>query len=64
MVEQRRRDRESFEVVLRRFFREVQQSGVLTDAKSRRNRVKPISRRERRRIALRKAARKRLVRGY
>jgi small subunit ribosomal protein S21 len=64
MVEQRRRDRESFEVVLRRFFREVQQSGILTDAKKRRFFEKDTSRKLKRTIAQRKAERKRSTRGY
>ena len=65
MVEQqRRRDRESFEVILRRFFREVQQSGILTEAKKRRFFEKDTSRKLKRTIAQRKAERKRQTRGY
>lgn len=60
----RRERKESFESLLRRFFRDVQQSGVLTEVKRRREFSKPISRKERRRIAVRKAERKRVKRGY
>ncbi len=64
MPEVRRRDRESFEVTLRRFFREVQQSGILTEAKKRRFFEKDISRKLKRNVAQRKAERKRVTRGY
>ncbi len=64
MLEPKRRERESFDVMLRKFFRDVQQSGILTDAKRLRFRDKEPSRRLRRVIAQRKADRKRLVRGY
>jgi ribosomal protein S21 len=60
----RRRDRESFEVILRRFFRDVQQSGILTEAKKDRFFEKDKSRKLKRVIAQRKAERKRLSRGY
>lgn len=56
--------REGFEVMLRRFFREVQQSGILSEVKRRRFHEKPFSRSKRRAIAIRKAARRRLKRGY
>lgn len=64
LTETRRRDRESFEVLLRRFFRDVQQSGVLTEAKKRRFFEKDISRKIKRASAQRKADRKRSLRGY
>lgn len=64
MLEPRRRDQESFEAVLRRFFREVQQSGILTEAKRRRFFEKDTSRKLKRTIAQRKAERKKLSRGY
>lgn len=64
MSETRRRDREGFEVILRRFLREVQQSGILTEAKKRRFFEKDASRKLRRTIAQRKADRKRISRGY
>lgn len=58
------RTREGFEVVLRRFLRDVQQSGILTDAKKKRFHSKEPSRKLKRTIAQRKAARKRATRGY
>lgn len=64
---ERRREgprREGFEVLLRRFFREVQQSGILSEVKKRRYRNTEISRIKRRQIATRKAARRRVKRGY
>lgn len=65
MAESRTRERgESFEVILRRFFRDVQQSGILTDAKKKRYFDKEPSRKLKRNIAQRKADRKRATRGY
>ncbi len=64
MADIKRRDRESFEVLLRRFFRDVQQSGILTEAKKRRFFEKDMSRRLKRNVAQRKAERKRITRGY
>lgn len=64
MTETKRRDRESFDVLLRRFFRDVQQSGILTEVKRRRFFEKDTSRRLKRSIAQRKADRKRTLRGY
>lgn len=65
MVDQpRRRERESFEAILRRFFRDVQQSRILTEAKNKRYFSKDQSRQLKRRIAQRKAERKRMSRGY
>lgn len=58
------RPRESFEVTLRKFFRDVQQNGVLTEVKRRRYFEKDISRKLKRSIAQRKATRKRSLRGY
>lgn len=60
----RRERKEGFESLLRRFFRDVQQSGILTEVKKRRYFSKDISRRAKREIASRKAARKRMKRGY
>ncbi len=60
----RPRQKESFEVTLRRFFRDVQQSGILTEAKKRRFFEKDTSRKLKRVIAQRKAVRKRVSRGY
>jgi len=55
---------ENFEVTLRRFFRDVQQSGILTEIKKRRFRDKEISRTKRRASARRKAEVRRVKRGY
>ena len=55
---------ESFEVTLRRFFRDVQQSGILTEIKKRRFRDKEVSREKRRVAARRKAEIRRIKRGY
>ena len=55
---------EPFEVMLRRFFRDVQQSGILTEIKKRRFREKGLSREILRASARRKAARKKIKRGY
>lgn len=60
----RRERREGFESILRRFFRDVQQSGILSEVKKRRYFSKDISRTAKRNIAIRKAARKRVKRGY
>ncbi len=54
----------SFDVVLRRFFREVQQSRILSEVKRRRYRQKRLSRTIIRQSARRKAAQKRTRRGY
>ena len=55
---------ENFDVMLRRFFRDVQQSGILTEIKKRRFRSKDVSREKKRSAARRKAAIKRIKRGY
>lgn len=55
---------ERFDVLVRKFFREVQQSGLLTEAKRRRFREKPISRIKRRVSAKRKEVIRRQRRGY
>ncbi len=56
--------KEGFEVMLRRFFRDVQQSGILSEVKKRRFRENGLSRTKLRQIATRKAARRRVKRGY
>ena len=58
------RENEPFEVMLRRFFRDVQQSGVLTEIKKRRFREKDLSRKILRESARRKAVRRKIKRGY
>ncbi|PIP21620.1 MAG: 30S ribosomal protein S21, partial [Candidatus Nealsonbacteria bacterium CG23_combo_of_CG06-09_8_20_14_all_40_13] len=50
MYEERERE-EPFEVILRKFFREVQQSKILSEVKKRRFREKKISRETKRVIA-------------
>jgi len=64
-LEQQRRSRpEGFEVILRRYFREIQSSGILTEAKKKRFFEKDISRTKRRDSAIRKTARRKIKRGY
>ena len=55
---------EPFEVMLRRFFRDVQQSGVLTEMKKRRFRERVLTRERIREAARRKTARRKIKRGY
>jgi len=55
---------EPFEVMLRKFFREVQQSGILTEIKKRRFRSKELTREQIRESARRKATRRKIKRGY
>lgn len=64
MNDQRPRQTGSLEVALRRFFREVQQSRILSEAKRRRYFTKEISREQKREIARRKTYIKKLKRGY
>jgi small subunit ribosomal protein S21 len=65
-----RKQGETFENLMRRFNRKVQQSGVPTMVKKRQYFEKPISKRDQRTSAIRKRARKEqkaklfLVRGY
>src|SRR3989344_7191031 len=56
--------RESYEVTLRKFFRDVQQNELLTEVKRRRYFEKDLSRKLKRSIAKRKAERKRALRGW
>ncbi len=58
------RSGEPFEVMLRRFFRDVQQSGILTEMKKRRFRERVLSRERIREAARRKAIRRKIKRGY
>lgn len=55
---------ESPDVTIRRFFREVQLSGILTEAKKRRYREKEPSRQKKRDAAKRKAVRNEFKRGW
>jgi len=59
-----RREHEGFEVLMRRFLREVQHTRLLSEAKRKRYREKDLSRTKKRQIAIRKAARRRAKRGY
>jgi ribosomal protein S21 len=54
----RKDDKESLENLIRRFNKKVQQSGVLGVARRKKYYEKPLSKREQRDIAIRKAARK------
>ena len=60
----RRDNTPGFEVIVRRFFREVQQSRILSEAKKRRFHSKDISRKEKREIARHKSMVKKIKRGY
>jgi len=51
-----RKERESFENMMRRFNRKVQQSGVLAIAKSKQHKERKITKTEQRHTAIRKAA--------
>lgn len=53
-----RKQGESFENLMRRFGRKVQQSGILTEVKKRQRFEKPLSKKELRETAIRKASRK------
>lgn len=54
----------NFDVMLRRFFREVQQSKILSEAKKRRFHFKDISRRTKRNSAIRKNKNRKALRGW
>jgi len=64
LIEVKRKGEERLDVMLRRFNREVQQSGILTVAKTKRYFAKDSNRRERRLAAIRKSAINRLRRGW
>ena len=64
LIEVKKKGDEKFEIMLRRFNREVQQSGVLTVAKAKRYHEKDINRSERRKSAIRKNVINKLRRGY
>lgn len=59
-----RQKRPNNAMIMRKFYRDVMQSRVLSEVKSRRYREKPISRTERRGKAIRAAYVKKLKRGY
>jgi ribosomal protein S21 len=56
----RKDEKESLENLIRRFNKKVQQSGILGVARRKKYFEKPLSKREQREIAIRKAARKEL----
>lgn len=60
----RRKGKEPSDVIIRKFNREVQISGILTDVKKRRYHFKDVSRKLKRQAAKRKYARKIEKRGY
>ncbi len=64
MIEVRRKGDEKFEILVRRFNREVQQSGVLTVAKTKRFFARDINRSQRRKSAIRKSIIRDARRGY
>jgi len=64
LIEIKKKGEEKFEFMLRRFNREVQQSGVLTVAKTKRYFEKDLTRAEKRKSAVRKNLVNRLRRGY
>ncbi len=64
MTEVRKKEHERFDVLLRRFNRDVQQSGLLSIVKKKRYFSEDPSRTQRRMSAIRKAERKAVKRGY
>lgn len=64
MIEVKRRGTEKFDMLLRTFNREIQQSGILTVAKLKRYHEKEINRDQKRRSAIRKNVIRKLKRGY
>ncbi|MEI6144320.1 MAG: 30S ribosomal protein S21 [Candidatus Berkelbacteria bacterium] len=64
MIEVKRKGQERFESLLRRFNREIQQSGILTIAKKDRYFEKEPNRTMRRETATRKTVRRRIKQGY
>lgn len=62
--QQKIKSQQSFHLAMRKFFREVQQSRILSEAKKRRFFSKELSKPQKRVIARRKAYIKKLKRGY
>lgn len=54
----------NFGAKLRKFYRDVQQNHILSDAKKRQYIEKKVSRTERRQSAIRKSQIKKIIRGY
>jgi small subunit ribosomal protein S21 len=61
MIEIRVKDSENFEAALRRFKKEVQQSGVLSEMRRREHYEKPSVKKKMKILAARKKARKRSI---
>ncbi len=64
MLEVKKKGNERIEVLVRRFNREVQQSGILTVAKEKRFFDKPLNRGARRKSAIRRSEINKLKRGW
>ena len=64
LIEVKRKGNERFESMLRRFNREIQQSGILTIAKKNRYFEKEPNRVMRRESAVRKTVRRKIKQGY
>ena len=64
LIEVKKKGNERFESLLRRFNREIQQSGILTIAKKNRYFEKDPTRVMRRETAIRKNVRRRIKQGY
>jgi ribosomal protein S21 len=64
LIEVRRKGEERLDVMVRRFNREVQQSGILTVPKNRRFFEKDVNRGERRKSAIRRSVINKLKRGW
>lgn len=64
MIEVKKKGDERIDVLVRRFNREVQQSGVLTVAKTKRFFEKSLNRGMRRKVAIRRSEINKLKRGW
>ena len=64
LIEVRKKGEERIDVMVRRFNREVQQSGILTVAKEKRFFEKSLNRGLRRKVAIRRSAINKLKRGW
>lgn len=64
LIEVKRKNEERFDVMLRRFNREVQQSGIMSTAKKNRFFEKDLNRNLRRQSSIRKAKIQSSKRGY
>lgn len=64
MIEVKKKGNERIEVLVRRFNREVQQSGILTVAKENRFFERPLNRGARRKSAIRRSEINKLKRGW